>query len=160
MTSVEHYLQSHNIIYTLHTHEAVFTCEEAEKHCADIQGLACKNLFLRNNKHNRFFLLVLPAKKKMDIKKFGEIVGEKNKLSFAHADELKEKLQLDPGSVSVFGILNDDKHEVELYIDKDVYDADIVTFHPNVNTATLELSREMFHRFLDMIEYGENIVIL
>ncbi|PIR02890.1 MAG: hypothetical protein COV60_03205 [Candidatus Magasanikbacteria bacterium CG11_big_fil_rev_8_21_14_0_20_43_7] len=158
MNSVEQYLQSHDITYIPHTHRAVFTCEEAEQHCADIPGLACKNLFLRNKKRSRYFLLVLPAQKKIDIKAFAEIVGEKNKLTFASADELRELLRVDPGSVSVFGILNDKNHDVELYIDKEVYDADVVSFHPNVNTKTLELDIENFHAFLETIKQQANIV--
>lgn len=160
MISVEKFLESHNIEYIVHEHPAVFTCEEAEKHCADIPGIACKNLFLKSKKRDRFLLLILPADKKVDIKKFAEIVGLKNKMSFAHEDELKEKLHVEPGSVSVFCILNDSDNAVELYIDKDVYDADIVSFHPNVNTATLELNKDMFHRFLDVIKTKVEIIDL
>ncbi len=156
---VENFLDSQQIKYVLHEHPAVFTCEEAEKYCADIPGLPCKNLLLKNKGSKRFFLVVLPAKKRTELKKFGAIVEEK-KISFASAEALLEKLGLEPGAVSPFGLLNDKNNEVEVYVDKDVYDADIVSFHPNRNTATLELTGEMFHKFLQSIDNEVNVVEL
>ncbi len=71
MVNVEEYLQSHNIEYTQYEHPAVFTVEEAEEHCGHIPGMHCKNLFFRNKKKTRWILLVMPAKKPLDIKSFG-----------------------------------------------------------------------------------------
>lgn len=156
-TNVETFLQSHQITYNLYEHPAVYTCEEAEKYCGDIPGLACKNLFLRDKKKKRYFLLILPAQKRSDLKEFAKVVGEE-KVTFASSGDLMEKLGLEPGSVSPFGVVNDMKNEVELYIDKEVADADIVSFHPNRNTATLELSKEMFHKFLQSIKNLHTII--
>ena len=139
MTSPEQFLELHQITATLHEHPAVFTCEEAEIHCAHIPGLACKNLFLKG-KSGRYFLLILPANKRTDLKKFAQTVGE-TKVSFASPEAMKEKLHLEPGSVSPFGLINDTEKSVEVHIDKEVHDAAIVGFHPNRNTATLELSK-------------------
>ena len=157
MNNVKKFLSENNIEYVLHEHHAVYTCEEAEKHCGNIPGISCKNLLLRNKKGTRYFLAILPAEKQTDLKKFAEIVGE-NRLSFAGGDILKEKLGLESGAVSPFGLINDTDNTVELYIDRDVYDADIVGFHPNVNTATLELSKEMLHKFLQVIGHKVNII--
>lgn len=159
MTKVKEFLESHQIEYVLHEHPAVYTCEEAERYCGDIPGLACKNLFLRDSKHKRFFLAVLPAQKKTDLKKLGKIVGV-NKITFADTESLRDKLGLEAGSVSPFGLINDIRGEVELYVDKDVYVAETVIFHPNVNTASLELSRHMFLKFLQTIDHEVNIVEL
>ena len=104
MANVEQFLQSHHIEYILHEHPAVFTCEEAEKHCVNVPGLAGKNLFLRSEKSARYFLVVLPAAKRADLKKVAEMVGER-RISFANADILREKLGLEPGSVSPFGLI-------------------------------------------------------
>ncbi len=156
MTDVEQFLQSKDIQYVLHEHPAVFTCEEAEEHCADIPGMACKNLFLKGKKTGKFFLIVMPAQKRADLKSISDKIGEK--ISFASAEALKEKLMLEPGSVSPFGLLNDQNAEVGVYVDKDLYDADIVSFHPNRNTASLELTREMFHKFLETIEHEFHII--
>lgn len=151
------FLAQHNIEYTLHEHIAVFTCEEADEHCGDIPGLACKNLLIRNRKKSRFFLLILPNDMQTDIKNFSLSVGEKN-MSFANSDLLMAKLGLKPGSVSPFGLINDTENTVEVFIHRKVHEADIVTFHPNVNTATLELTKGMFHQYLDIVKQSVTII--
>jgi Ala-tRNA(Pro) deacylase len=69
MDKVEIYLKDKQIEYKLHEHPAVFTCAEAEKHCSHIPGIASKNLFLRDQKKQRFFLVVMSAEKKPTLKK-------------------------------------------------------------------------------------------
>ena len=159
MENVEDFLKSKEIEYILHEHPAVYTCEEAEKYCGNVPGLACKNLLLRDKKGKRYFLAVLPAAKRTDLKKFANIVGE-GKVSFASPEALMEKLGLEPGAVSPFGLLNDKKHEVEVYVDSEVYNSEIVSFHPNRNTASLELSGKMFHKFLQSIDNPNNVIEL
>ncbi len=156
MNNIEQYLTANQIKYVLYEHPAVYTCEEAEKYCGDILGLPCKNLLLRDKKKRRYFLLIFPAKKRADLKKISETVGEK--VSFASPEQLKEKMGLEPGAVSPFGLVNDKNHEVEVYVDKEVYDAEIVSFHPNRNTASLELTGEMFHKFLQVVKNSVHIV--
>ncbi len=151
MNKVLAFLEANGIKYTLHQHQAVFTTEEAKVHTGDIPGLACKNILLRNRKKSRYFLLVLPADKVINIKLFGAVVGEKS-LSFASREALMEKLGLTPGAVSPFGLINDFSHAVEVFLDENVFEAPVVTFHPNVNTATLELEKQMFHQYLDVLE--------
>jgi Ala-tRNA(Pro) deacylase len=145
---VEQFLNTHKIEFKLHTHPAVFTCEEAEIHCADIPGTACKNLFLKEDKTGQYFLVILPAHKQMNLK---ELQASQNlrKLSFARDERLAEVLNLTPGAVSPFGLVNDVENKTILYIDSEVWNAPIVTFHPNVNTETLELTHEMFERCVE-----------
>lgn len=159
MASIEDFLASNQITFIRHEHPAVFTCEEAEKYCSDIPGLSCKNLLLRDKKGKRFFLLVLPASKRTDLKKFGTIV-EEGKVTFANSEILKAKLDVEPGSVSPFGLIHDVNNEVEVYIDKEVHDARIVGFHPNSNTSTLEITQEMFKKFLEVIGKSFRVVEL
>lgn len=157
MVNVEAYLQSNGITYTKHEHPAVYTCEEAEEHCSNIPGLPCKNILLKNKKGTAYALVVLPAKKRADLQYICHVLDQK-KMSFASAERLKEKLSLEPGSVSPFGLLNNADHDVSALVDKEVYDADIVSFHPNRNTATLELTQDMFHKFLESIENEVKII--
>ncbi|PIP26600.1 MAG: prolyl-tRNA synthetase associated domain-containing protein [Candidatus Moranbacteria bacterium CG_4_9_14_3_um_filter_40_7] len=159
MTNVEDFLKSNGIKFIQHEHSAVYTCEEAEKYCGNIPGLACKNLLLKGRKSGRYFLVILPAEKRANLKKIGGMVGDKQ-MTFASAEALLEKLGLEPGAVSPFGLLNDQNHEVEAYIDKKVYCAKIVSFHPDRNTASLELSGEMFRKFLRVIRHKINIIDL
>jgi Ala-tRNA(Pro) deacylase len=159
MTNVEDFLKSKGIEFVLHKHPAVYTCEEAEKYCGDIPGLACKNLLLTGKKSGRYFLVILPAKKRADLKKISETVGDKQ-ITFASPEALLEKLGLTPGAVSPFGLLNDKNHEVEVYVDQKVYYVKIVSFHPNRNTASLELSGAMFRKFLQTIENKTKVIDL
>lgn len=157
MDSVKEFLIANSIDCVWHEHSAVFTCEEAREHCGDIPGLHSKNLFLRDRKGKRLFLAVLPAEKRMDLKKFGKIVGE-SKIRFADSETLKDRLGLEPGSVTPFGLINDKDNSVEVYVDSDIYNAEIVSFHPNVNTATLELTKKMFHKYLEVINHKINTI--
>ncbi|USN55184.1 MAG: prolyl-tRNA synthetase associated domain-containing protein [Candidatus Peribacteria bacterium] len=151
MQDIYHYLDSHHITYSRYDHPAVYTCEEAELHCSDVPGIACKNLFFRAGKGQRYYLVIAPAQLKTDIKHITSLLGEK-KLSFASAETLMEKLGLEPGSVSPFGLINDSEHTVLVAIATPVLQSDLVSFHPNTNTATLVLTQEIFQQFLQSVE--------
>ena len=140
-------LETLGISYTRHEHPAVFTVEQAEAHWANIQGAHCKNLFLRNQKGNRHYLVILPARKSADLKKLARQLGEDN-LSFASPERLLRFLSLEPGSVSPFGLINNSQKDVKVIIDQDLKTAGRVNFHPNVNTVTLGLSAADFEKFL------------
>ena len=109
-----------------------------------------RNLFLRNQKGSRHFLVVLAFTRRGDLAALGEHFGEK-KLGFASPERLLTHLGLTPGSVSPFGLINDPEHKVEVAIDVAIREAARVAFHPNVNTATLVLSGADFQRYLTAI---------
>jgi Ala-tRNA(Pro) deacylase len=148
---VENFLEQNGIEFIKHEHPAVYTCEEADLYRGELKGMACKNLFLTNKKRNKFYLYILPANKKSDLKSLSEEVSE-SKLTFASPEEMKEKLNLEPGSVSPFGLLNENAGDVVLLVDREVVDSDIVSFHPNRNTATLEITKPMFQKFLGLLK--------
>src|SRR5437899_11795447 len=106
------------IDYTRHEHPPVATVEEAEEHWAGIDATHCKNLFLRNQKGNRHYLVVLVATKKADLKKVAEQIGD-GKLSFASPERLMSHLGVTPGSVSPFGLIHDREHAVRVVLDRD-----------------------------------------
>lgn len=145
---VYEYLNALRIQYQKHTHPAVYTVEEAQKHRGDITGGQAKNLFLRNAKGKRHYLVVLEQSKQLDIKALQTRIGA-SKLSFASEKRLEKYLGLAPGSVSPFGLINDLNHEVETYIDADLMEYEQLNFHPNVNTVTLTISSADFRKFLD-----------
>ena len=155
--TVEEYLYSNNISFTKYEHEPVYTCEEAENVCRNISGFSCKNLFLTNTKADIFILVIVPANEKTDLKKIAGIVGEK-RVTFAREEKLYELMQLNPGAVSIFGLINDKENKIELMIDKRVYNAEKVKFHPNRNNATLQLTNEMFHKYIDIIKVQRKVV--
>lgn len=142
------------ISYTIHTHPPVYTVDEAEKHLADIPGAHCKNLFLKDKKLEKYYLVIALDSKKINLKELSDQIGA-NRLSFASEDELLKYLGLTPGAVSAFGIINDANDEVAVVIDGEIKLWDKVNFHPNVNTATLTIGNEDFERFL---RWSENEV--
>ncbi|MDO4766458.1 MAG: prolyl-tRNA synthetase associated domain-containing protein [Eubacteriales bacterium] len=102
-------------------------------------SVGVKNLFLRDEKKQNFFLAVVPQEKRVDIKDIRRKINCKP-LSFADADFLWQYLQVLPGSVSPFGILNDEKALVTVILDEELFGYDNIGPHPNDNTKTLWLS--------------------
>ena len=141
-------LKSLDIQFEVHQHPPVYTVEEAEEHWGDVKGTHCKNLFVRNKKGNRHYLVILESSKRADLKELNRQLGE-DRLSFASPERMIRFLGLEPGAVSPFGLINDSGKEVQVVVDKDLRTADWVSFHPNVNTATLTLSFEDFERYLE-----------
>lgn len=136
------------ISYTIHTHPPVYTVEEAEKYLKDIPGAHCKNLFMKDRKVKKYYLVIALDSKKINLKALSEQIGA-NRLSFGSEEELLKYLELTPGAVSAFGIINDINDEVTVVIDKDTKHWDKINFHPNVNTATLTISNKDFKNFLN-----------
>jgi Ala-tRNA(Pro) deacylase len=140
-------LERLGVSWTPHPHPPVFTVEEAERYWADIPAAHCKNLFLRNAKGTRHYLVVLAHSKKADLKALSARLGD-DKLSFASPDRLMRFLHLTPGAVSPFGLIHDSARDVIVVLDGDLVDTERIGFHPNVNTATITLPTVDFLRFL------------
>jgi Ala-tRNA(Pro) deacylase len=135
------------ITFTRHEHPPVATVEEAEPHWAGIDATHCKNLFLRNQKGSRHYLVIIRHSKRADLRAIADQIGD-GKLSFGSPERLKAHLGVTPGSVSPFGLIHDRAHHVRVVIDRDLKSADRVSFHPNINTVTLTIARVEFERFL------------
>ncbi|MFC2167946.1 prolyl-tRNA synthetase associated domain-containing protein [Acidobacteriota bacterium] len=141
-------LDSLNISYEIFHHPPVYTVEEAEGHWKSIKGTHCKNLFVRNKKGNRHYLVILESRKRADLRELNSQLGE-DRLSFASPERLKRYLSLEPGAVSPFGLINDSDKAVQVVMDKDLMQAEWVSFHPNVNTATVTIASQDFKKFLE-----------
>jgi Ala-tRNA(Pro) deacylase len=135
------------IPFTRHEHPPVATVEEASAHWAGIEATHCKNLFLRNQKGTRHYLVVLTASKKADLRAVAEQIGD-GKLSFASPERLMTHLGVTPGSVSPFGLINDREHAVRVVLDRDFQTAERLAFHPNINTRTFTIAIADFQKFL------------
>jgi Ala-tRNA(Pro) deacylase len=129
-------------------HPPVFTVDEAERYWADVPATHCKNLFLRNQKGSRHYLVVLRHEKRADLRALSTTLGD-DKLSFASADRLMRHLHLAPGAVSPFGLIHDSASGVIVVLDADLPGTERIGFHPNVNTATITLRTADFLRFLE-----------
>jgi Ala-tRNA(Pro) deacylase len=135
------------IAYERFEHPPVPTVEAAEKHWAGIDAAHCKNLFLRNQKGNRHYLVIIAHTKRADLRAVANQIGD-GKLSFASPERLMTYLGVAPGSVSPAGLINDREHHVRVFLDRDLKAAERISFHPNVNTATLTVSVADFQRLL------------
>jgi len=155
-SKLKSYLKKYKIFYKIHQHQAVFTVEESKTLKKSIQGLHCKTLFLKDNGNN-FYLVGMSASKRLDTKRLRKKLNAR-KLYFASPEELKERLNLTPGSVSIFGMIY--SKEVMLILDEEVWKADIVGFHPNINTSTLEMSHKDLERFYKSIKDKKEIIEL
>src|SRR5262245_20000643 len=102
--------------YERYEHPAVFTAEDASKYWDPIDGTQCKNLFLRNKKGDRHYLVVVEISKRVDLKDLVKLVSD-DRLSFGSSERLMEQLGLTPGSVSPFGLINDARGSVRVLID-------------------------------------------
>jgi Ala-tRNA(Pro) deacylase len=135
------------IAYERFEHPAVPTVEEAERHWAGIDAAHCKNLFLRNQKGNRHYLVIMAFRKRADLRAVATQIGD-GKLSFASPERLLTYLGVAPGSVSPAGLINDREHHVRVFLDRDLTNAARISFHPNINTSTLTVAHSDFQRFL------------
>ena len=140
-------LDALGMAYERHEHPAVFNAEDASKFWDPIPGVQCKNLFLRNKKGDRHYLVVLEISKRADLKEIVKLVGD-DRLSFGSPERLMAELGLTPGSVSPFGLINDADGSVRVLIDQDLKRAERLIFHPNINTASVVVSWADLERFL------------
>lgn len=148
-------IKKKNIWYEITEHEAVFNMDELSKISLPYPERDAKNLFVRDDKKEQYYLITVKGDKKVDLKKFKNDNGTRH-LSFASPSELYDFMNLTPGSVSPFGLLNDKNLRVNFFIDKDLLNNDgIIGVHPNDNTATVWLKTE---DLLNILEEHNTIV--
>jgi Ala-tRNA(Pro) deacylase len=140
-------LDALGIHYKTFHHPPVFTGDDAAEHWKGIPGTPVKNLFLRNKKGNRHYLVILAVDKQADLRQLVRIIGD-DRLSFGSPDRLMANLGVKPGSVSPFGLIHDSDAVVRVIVDDDLRAADRLIFHPNDNTASVTISFSDFERFL------------
>lgn len=143
------YLDQADIPYEWYEHPEAPTIEIARQHWRNDGSKHCKNLFFRNHKGNRHFLVVFDCDQQMAIHNLEHRLHQ-GKLSFASEQRMERYLGLRPGSVSPFGLINDTENHVHLFLDSTLKNQPSLSFHPNDNTATVVISREAFQRFLDI----------
>ncbi|MDE1852036.1 MAG: prolyl-tRNA synthetase associated domain-containing protein [Candidatus Micrarchaeota archaeon] len=154
--ALESYLKGIGIGYKVHSHKAVFTVAESTGLRGEIPGMHTKSLFLEDEKGN-FYLVCMDALKRLDIKSLRKRLNV-SKLQFASPEKLKIELDLTPGSVSIFGMIN--AKNTKLILDKDLWGAEIVAFHPNINTETLEITHKDLEKFCGSLQSNWEVLEL
>lgn len=153
-------LDSLGIEYERADHDAADTiedCEEVEK----IIGVdICKNLFLCNRQMTKFYMLMMPGKKPFKTKDISQQIGSA-RLSFAPAEKMLEYLDITPGSVSIMGLANDKSNEVQLLLDREIYESEYVRCHPCINTSTLKIkTSDILEKYLPTTGHDPIVVDL
>lgn len=154
MDKVIEVLKKLNIEYEIIEHAPVYTVEEAENIENMIDGVGCKNLFLKD-KNNTYFLYVLNSQKKADLKSLQKKL-QCGRLSFASEEELYEMLKLNRGSVSPLGIINNKECNVIVILDSELENNKLL-MHPNLNTFTISMGCD---DLITCIDYCNNQYII
>jgi Ala-tRNA(Pro) deacylase len=137
-----------SIRFEYHEHPPLATIENGRIYWKGIDSGKCKNIFFRNHKGNRHYLVILEHLRQLNIHDLEKRLRQ-GKLTFASDARLKRYLGLEPGSVSPFGLINDHERHVHLFIDEKLDESEKLAFHPNVNDATLVILKSDLLKFLD-----------
>ncbi len=143
------WMAANGVAQTTHDHPAVFRVDEGHELKAAMPGAHTKNLFLKDKK-GRLWLISAQQDTVIDLKRAPKTIGS-DRLSFGNEGLLYETLGLTPGSVTALGLINDPEQRVTFILDKALWDADVVNFHPLTNTATTALAQAEFRRFLTLV---------
>jgi Ala-tRNA(Pro) deacylase len=140
--AVIEYLDSNSIEYDVIDHDAIFTITQLEdfNNFPDKEKIA-KNLFLRNDRGKKHYLVLVRSDKTVDLKDLRRQINS-SRLSFASEERLMKHLKLTKGSVSPLAIINDNTKEIPVYIDKDLMSEEKIGVHPNINTSTIWISHD------------------
>ena len=141
-------LEKEEIPFEYYEHPAVPTIEDVVKYKKGIASTFCKNLFFRNHKGNRHYLVILEHLSQLNIKDLERRLKQ-GKISLASPIRLEKYLGLQGGSVSPFGLIHDNDNHVHIFIDENLQHVEKLSFHPNLNTASLVIKNEDFLKFLD-----------
>lgn len=142
------FLDSLQIPYQRTDHERADNMEACYEIDAVLGVLMCKNLFLCNRQKTKFYLLMMPGDKKFKTKELSSQIHSA-RLSFAGEDTMLKYLDIEPGAVSIMGLMNDKDKDVTLLIDEDVLRDEYIGCHPCVCTSSLKIRTEdLVNKFL------------
>ena len=152
------YLDNLNISYQVVNHPKAYSTEDADKYIEGYEGIRTKTMFLYNKNKTNFYLIVMDENKRIDFKKLEEELQEK-KLKFSSDEVLFDKLKLEKGVVSIFGLLNI-KDNIVVLFDEDIINELPLTFHPNENDATIFINSEDVIKFLNTLNVSYKIITI
>jgi Ala-tRNA(Pro) deacylase len=154
------FLDDLSITYCRTDHEPATNMAACEEIDAVLGVTMCKNLFLCNRQKTSFYLLLMPGDKKFKTKELSSQIGSA-RLSFAEPADMLKYLDIEPGAVSVMGLMNDREHAVQLLIDEDVLRSEDLGCHPCVCTSSLRIkTADVVDRFLPATGHGYTVVRL
>jgi Ala-tRNA(Pro) deacylase len=134
--------------FDYYEHPPVPTVSEATKYWEGIDSTHCKNLFFRNHKGNKHYLVIIECSQNLNIRDLEQRLKQ-GKISFASPIRMKKYLGIEPGSVSIFGLIHDLNHHVHVFLDENLKKSQKISFHPNLNTASIVVDFKDFEKFLN-----------
>ena len=140
-------LTAQGIAFDYYEHPPAPTIAEAIKYWKDIECMHCKNLFFRNHKGNKHYLVIIPHTNDMNITDLEKKLKQ-GKLSFASPERMMKYLGVKPGSVSPMALINDTEKHIHVFLDEKLRDSEKISFHPCINTASLVIQYTDFMKFL------------
>ena len=147
------------ITFDVVEHPPAFTTEQADSYIEGMEGVRTKSMFLTNKKKTQYYLLIMDDKKRLDMDDFKVQVGA-DRIRMASLDSLAEKMSLPAGTVSPFGLLNNEEKDIQVYFDKEIIDEERMTFHPNTNEKTIFISTQDLFKFLQDLGYSYQVLEL
>ncbi|PSM19292.1 prolyl-tRNA synthetase associated domain-containing protein [Nitratireductor sp. StC3] len=138
-------------------HPPLYTVAQSQALRGTIDGGHTKNLFLKDKK-GRYFLVTVEEEATVDLKSIHRLIGASGRVSFGSADALMRLLGVEPGSVTVFGLINDVDNQVTLVLDAGLMRHELVNCHPLTNDATTQIAKDDLVRFLDAIGHQPAIL--
>lgn len=154
------FLDALGISYQRTDHEPADNMEACNVIDAVLGVLICKNLFLCNRQKTAFYLLMMPGDKKFKTKELSSQISSA-RLSFAGPEDMLRYLDIEPGAVSVMGLMNDKSRAVQQLIDEDVLKGEYIGCHPCVCTSSLKMKTDDLIRvFLPAVEHSFRTVML
>lgn len=150
------FLDALAIATTTVEHIPVFTVEEARQVHGQIPGGHCKNLFCKDEK-GVLWLIVALEDARIDLKAAKDKIGSK-RLTFGKPELLMEILGVTPGSVTPFGLINDERHLTNVILDAAMMEHQMLNYHPLSNDATTTISSRDLIRFIEATGHHPRIV--
>jgi Ala-tRNA(Pro) deacylase len=141
------YFDRLGIQHTSVCHPPLFTVEESQSLRGQIAGGHTKNLFLKD-KRGALFLVTALEDAEIELKALHRRLGASGRFSFGSAEQMREALGVEPGSVTPFGVLNDTQGRITVVLDTAMMAHATLNFHPLVNTMTTSIGRDDLVRFL------------
>ena len=152
------YLKDKKIWHEITEHKAVYNMAELTEIEIPYPEADAKNLFVRDDKKRNYYLITVKGDKRVDLKEFRK-ANQTRPLSFASEEDLRKLLGLPAGSVTPFGVLNDEERKVTVFLDRDFLEGSgLIGVHPNDNTATVLLKAEDLIRLIG--EHGNRINVV
>ncbi|MDD3403809.1 MAG: prolyl-tRNA synthetase associated domain-containing protein [Hespellia sp.] len=153
-------LEALKIPFELVDNDVVDTMEECKEIDEALGTEIRKSILLCNRKKTAFYLVVLPAEKRLDVKAFSKKVGLSG-LSFASQEYMEKFLKAKPGSASVMGLVNDVDDYVQLVMDKEVAEEEWFGCNTGINTSHLKIKTvDLLKKFLPKIRHHARVMEL